>query len=116
MKVFLGHTMALKHSSMSVLATFTHHAVYCTQQPLLVPQHPDDKLGPLLANLYCQPNKVITLTTVKYYTINNNTFFFATIDKVFYKGHKIKYFVNCCEKEGIIIYSLILRATGCKTL
>jgi hypothetical protein len=24
----------------------------------------------------------------------------------------IKYFVNCCEKEGIIIYSLILRATG----
>jgi hypothetical protein len=24
-----------------------------------------------------------------------------------YKGHIIKYFVNCCEKEGIIIYSLI---------
>jgi hypothetical protein len=23
-----------------------------------------------------------------------------------YKGHIIKYFVNCCEKEGIIIYSL----------
>jgi hypothetical protein len=23
---------------------------------------------------------------------------------------------NCCEKEGIIISSLILRATGCKTL
>jgi hypothetical protein len=22
-----------------------------------------------------------------------------------YKGHIIKYFVNCCEKEGIIIYS-----------
>jgi hypothetical protein len=31
-------------------------------------------------------------------------------------GHIIKYFVNCCEKEGIIIYSSILRATGCKTL
>jgi hypothetical protein len=28
----------------------------------------------------------------------------------------LKYFVNCCEKEGIIIYSLILRAKGCKTL
>jgi hypothetical protein len=25
-----------------------------------------------------------------------------------YKGHIIKYFDNCCEKEGIIIYSLIL--------
>jgi hypothetical protein len=24
-----------------------------------------------------------------------------------YKGHIIKYFVNCCEKEGIIIYSLV---------
>jgi hypothetical protein len=24
-----------------------------------------------------------------------------------YKGHIIKYFVNCCEKEGIIIYSLM---------
>jgi hypothetical protein len=23
-----------------------------------------------------------------------------------YKGHIIKYFVNCCGKEGIIIYSL----------
>jgi hypothetical protein len=22
------------------------------------------------------------------------------------EGHIIKYFVNCCEKEGIIIYSL----------
>jgi hypothetical protein len=24
-----------------------------------------------------------------------------------YKGHIIKYFVNCWEKEGIIIYSLM---------
>jgi hypothetical protein len=41
----------------------------------------------------------------------NNTFFFATIDKVFYyvafvlttyRSYIIKYFVNCCEKEGII--------------
>jgi hypothetical protein len=39
----------------------------------------------------------------------NNTFFFATIDKVLYyvacreyRGYIIKYFVNCCEKEGII--------------
>jgi hypothetical protein len=31
------------------------------------------------------------------------------------RGYIIKYFVNCCEKEGII-YSLILRATGCKPL
>jgi hypothetical protein len=66
-------------------------------------------------------------------TVNNNTFCFATIDKVFYyvasvlttifckftwwwpniraetcreyRSYLIKYFVNCCEKEGIIIYS-----------
>jgi hypothetical protein len=33
-----------------------------------------------------------------------------------YRGYIIKYFVNYCETEGIIIYSFILRATGCKTL
>jgi hypothetical protein len=102
---------------------------------------------------------------VQLYLTINNTFFFATIDKVFgcsvgivrsrtqtmefffdkvfyyvssvltncfglyirpssgefsetcreYRRYKIKHFVNCCETEGII-YSLILRATGCKTL
>jgi hypothetical protein len=25
-----------------------------------------------------------------------------------YRGYIIKYFVNCCKKEGIIIYSLII--------
>jgi hypothetical protein len=52
-------------------------------------------------------------------TVNNKTFCFATIDKVFYyvasniraetcreyRSYIIKYFVNCCETEGFIIYS-----------
>lgn len=65
--------MTLKHFSKSVPDTFTHHAVYRTQQPLLARQHPEDKLGPLLANLFCQPYKVITLTTVKSVRVEENT-------------------------------------------
>jgi hypothetical protein len=39
-------------------------------------------------------------------TVNNNTFCFATIDKVFYYvASVLKYFVNCFKTEGIIIYS-----------
>jgi hypothetical protein len=59
-------------------------------------------------------------------TVNNNTFCFATIDKVFYcvasvltrpniraktcreyRSYIIKYFVNCCETEDIIIYNYL---------
>jgi hypothetical protein len=30
-----------------------------------------------------------------------------------YNGYIIKYFVNCCEKEGIIIYSLVSHNCYC---
>jgi hypothetical protein len=40
-------------------------------------------------------------------TVNYNTFCFATIDEVFYLVASVltTYFINCCETEGIIIYS-----------
>jgi hypothetical protein len=66
-------------------------------------------------------NKVATELSVKLIVTVNNTFCFATIDKVFYyvasvlttcfgpcirpssiECYIIKYFVNCCETEGII--------------
>jgi hypothetical protein len=39
--------------------------------------------------------------------IKMEALFIQRIRRVEYRSYIIKYFVNCCETEGIIIYSLI---------